>query len=227
MAAAELTTTSYAILGLLAIKPWTTYQLAQQMDRAIGLFWPRARSKLYEEPKKLVAHGLARASAERVGMRPRTVYTITPKGRRALAVWVPAPGDGPVLEFEQLVKVFFAEHGSKADLLATLGGVEAWIERRARQSAGISQGYLAGEGPFPERLPWLILAGKFLDDFDVMVENWAAWATAVVESWPDDIRAADPDIATLDAMARRNDQQLARPAGHNPGLSEKARSSFP
>ena len=29
--APSLTTTSYAILGLLAVKPWTTYELAQQM----------------------------------------------------------------------------------------------------------------------------------------------------------------------------------------------------
>src|SRR5688572_20716249 len=83
--AAPLTTTSYAILGLLALKPWTTYELAQQMQRALGQFWPRAESKLYEEPKKLVAHGFARSSSEMVGKRPRTVYSITPKGRRALA----------------------------------------------------------------------------------------------------------------------------------------------
>ena len=129
MGAPTLTPTSYAILGLLAVKPWTTYELAQQMDRALGRFWPRAESKLYEEPKKLVAHGLARASSETIGKRPRTVYTITAKGRRALAKWVPTPGEGPVLEFEQLIKVFFAEHATKADLLATLAGVREWSER--------------------------------------------------------------------------------------------------
>src|SRR5689334_12969450 len=125
-----LTTTSYAILGLLAIKPWTTYELAQQMGRALGQFWPRAESKLYEEPKKLVAHGLARAAKETVGKRARTVYSITPKGRRALAAWVPSPGAGPALEFEALVKVFFAEHGTKDDLLATIGSVRQWREDR-------------------------------------------------------------------------------------------------
>ena len=66
------TPTSYALLGLLAIKPWTTYELAAQMDRTMNRFWPRARSKLYEEPKKLVALGLAQASKEAVGRRPRT-----------------------------------------------------------------------------------------------------------------------------------------------------------
>jgi PadR family transcriptional regulator AphA len=208
--AAELTTTSYAILGLLAIRPWTTYELAQQMDRALGLFWPRTRSKLYEEPKKLVARGLARATAEKVGARPRTVYTITAKGRRALAAWVPREGDGPALEFEALVKVFFAEHGSKDDLLATLDRVRAWAEDQAAQGVEISRGYLEGEGPFPERLPWLILVGKFLDDFDALVERWADWSTEVVEGWPDDLGSAVPDLAALEQMARRNEEVLQR-----------------
>ena len=63
MSSSALTTTSYAILGLLAIKPWSTYELAQQMDRSLGRIWPRAQSKLYEEPKKLVARGLVASGA--------------------------------------------------------------------------------------------------------------------------------------------------------------------
>ena len=89
-----LTTTSYAILGLLGVRPWTTYELAQQMKRAVGQFWPRAESNLYAEPKKLVALGLATASQEKVGNRPRTLYTITPEGRQALAEWIPDAGGG-------------------------------------------------------------------------------------------------------------------------------------
>jgi PadR family transcriptional regulator, regulatory protein AphA len=199
--AAPLTTTSYAILGLLALKPWTTYELAQQMQRALGHFWPRAESKLYEEPKKLVAHGFARSSSELVGKRPRTVYSITPKGRQALAEWVPTPGNGPVIEFEQLVKVFFAEHGTKEDLLATIASVRGWSDQRFTESVGIPQGYLEGSGPFPERLPWLLLCGQFLTDFLLMVEHWSEWAAEIVESWPDDLTAAEPDWAAMRSMA--------------------------
>ena len=198
-----LTTTSYAILGLLAVKPWTTYELAQQMQRALGQFWPRAESKLYEEPKKLVAHGLAKATSESVGNRPRTVYSITPKGRRALRAWVPEAGAGPVIEFEALVKVFFAEHATKADLLATLRGVHDWVDERYEASGDVSGAYLEGEGRFPERLPWLILCGAFLDDLLVMVEEWADWAERVVGDWPDDITGAEPDRAKLAEMAAR------------------------
>ena len=207
---AELTTTSYGILGLLALRPWTTYELAQQMDRALGRFWPRTRSKLYEEPKKLVALGLARAAPGRVGNRPRTVYTITPKGRRALAAWMPQRGEGPVLEFEQLVKVFYAEHGSKGDLLATLESVREWSEDQSISSAGIARGYLDGEGPFPERLPWLLLCGQFLVDFNAMVLQWAEWATTLVQAWPDDLTQAEPDRETLENMVRGNEKEIQR-----------------
>jgi PadR family transcriptional regulator AphA len=33
--APTLTTTSYAILGLLAVKPWTTHELVVQVDRSL------------------------------------------------------------------------------------------------------------------------------------------------------------------------------------------------
>src|SRR5687767_1624209 len=134
MSSKSITTTSYAILGLLSVQPFTTYELAQQMDRALGSFWPRARSKIYEEPKKLVALGLARASAETVGQRPRTVYSITARGRRALEARVTEPGGAPSLEFEQLVQVFFAEIGSKANLLATLEAARRWSDEQTLAS---------------------------------------------------------------------------------------------
>ena len=78
--APELTTTSYAILGLLAIRPWSTYELARQMQRDLRFAWPRAESNLYAEPKKLIAHGLATASSEPRGKRRRTVYTTVTRG---------------------------------------------------------------------------------------------------------------------------------------------------
>jgi DNA-binding PadR family transcriptional regulator len=214
MSAPSLTTTSYAILGLLAIRPFSTYEIAKHMYRALGQFGPRARSKIYEEPKKLVALGLAKASAETVGSRPRTVYSITPKGRRALAAWVREPGGaGPIVEFDALIKVFYAEHGSKDDLLATLRGVRAWSDRETLATSDIADQYLQGDGPFPERLPWIILVGQFLDDLLAFVAEWADWATATVETWPDDMRDAPPDLVKLRGQAERAHRVQARVLG--------------
>jgi PadR family transcriptional regulator AphA len=44
------TTTSYAVLGLLSVRSWTTYELAKQVQRSLNWFWPRAERKLYDEP---------------------------------------------------------------------------------------------------------------------------------------------------------------------------------
>jgi DNA-binding PadR family transcriptional regulator len=199
----SLTTTSYAVLGLLSIKPWSSYELTQQMDRSLGRMWPRAASKLYEEPKKLVSYGLARSSTERNGRRSRTVYAITPKGRRALTAWLDDPGAGPVLEFEGLLKTFFAENASRNELLATLDAAETWAEARCQESHTLGEEYLRNEGPFPERLPELMLTSRFLTDFYLLVGNWARWARGVVETWPDDPRQAAPDPKMLAETVRR------------------------
>jgi DNA-binding PadR family transcriptional regulator len=104
----KLTTTSYLILGHLALRDWSTYELAQQLKRSTRHYWPRAESKIYEEPKKLVAHGLATATREHTGRRPRTVYAITENGREALRRWLQEPPQPPLVEFDGIVKVLFA-----------------------------------------------------------------------------------------------------------------------
>lgn len=198
----KLTTTSYALLGLLAIKPWTAYELAKQMDR--NRAWPRASSKVYEEPKKLAEHGLARASPEMTGERPRTVYSITPKGRRALARWLDQPGAGPVLEFEQILKVFFAEHGSKRGLLTNLHAAKAWSRQRVEENVAIGQEYLGGRGPFPERLAVILLTATFMSDFARLVGEWAEWAESVVAAWPSDLSEARPDVTSLASLVDKD-----------------------
>jgi DNA-binding PadR family transcriptional regulator len=219
-----LTTTSYAVLGLLAIKPWSSYELTQQMDRSLGRIWPRAVSKLYEEPKKLVAHGLARPATERNGRRTRTVYAITPDGRRALRDWLAEPGEGPALEFEQLLKVFFADHGTTADVLATLAAARAWAQARGQESLAIGEQYADGRGQFPERAAVLQLTSRFLTDFYLLVGDWAAWAAGIVASWPDDPGQARPDPAVLAETLRRAAGGLEGQPGPRPARSEPGRA---
>jgi hypothetical protein len=39
--------------------------------------------------------------------------------------------------------------------------------------------------------------------FRLMVEHWADWAAEIVESWPDDLTAAEPDWAALEPRPPR------------------------
>jgi DNA-binding PadR family transcriptional regulator len=197
-----LTTTSYAILGLLAVKPWTTHELVVQVDRSLRRIWPRAQSKLYEEPKKLVAHGYARATDDSVGRRPRTRYTITAEGRRALAAWLQEPGEGPILECEQLVKIHFADSGTKADVIANLEATRIWVLEQNEEHLATARAYREGHGPFPERAALNQLPGRFLTEFYLMVARWVRWAIEVAETWPDDVTEAPFDTSVADEGVR-------------------------
>ena len=206
MSTVDLTTTSYAILGLLAIKPWTTYELAQQMDRSLRNFWPRAQSRIYEEPKRLVAEGLATATSDTVGRRPRTTYSITAKGRRTLKQWLAEAGGGPTLEFEALLKVFYAEHGRKQDALVNIDAIRRWAEQQNATNIAFARLYHDTGGPFPERLASITLIGRFLTEFADMVNDWADWAASTVAEWPDDMNGIEPDWETLRSVAARDEQ---------------------
>jgi PadR family transcriptional regulator AphA len=198
------------MLGMLAIRPWATYELARHMERGVGRLWPpSARSNLFNEPKKLVARGLAQASTETVGRRARTIYSITPDGRRVLASWLATPGEPTRLESEQLLKVFFADHGTTENVRSTIADIQRWSAQHAEENVAVARSYLNGEGPFPERAAVLALTGRFMTDFVDMVARWAAWAAGVIEDWPDDPKQATPDWTTFAEIA-------SRPVGKGP-----------
>ena len=198
-----LTTTSYALLGLLAIRPWSTYELTRQMEWSLSRFWPRARSKLYEEPKKLERLGLVASRREATGQRPRTVYDITAAGRRALNAWLGEPTTGFGLEAEPLLRVFLADQGSRADTLATLAGARAWAVERNAGNLAAGRAFRAGSAAFQARAATTLLVGAFLTDYYKLVADWADWATEQVAEWPDDPADATVNIDEQRAVVDR------------------------
>lgn len=179
----ELTTTSFAILSLLAVRPWSAYELAQQMDRSVGRMWPRAESVVYEEPKRLASQGYATAKKEYTGRRASTVYTITAKGRRALARWLEEPGAAPTVEFEALLKVAFADHGSIEGLRANLAAIRAHAEEQEAYGQGRMREYAETGGPFPDRLPVISLAARYFHEQSQAMLRWVEWAEEATQAW--------------------------------------------
>jgi DNA-binding PadR family transcriptional regulator len=179
----ELTTTSYAILSLLAVQPFTTYQLAKQMERSMRDMWPRAESVVYDEPKRLAADGYARATVEHVGRRASTTYAITAKGRRALQRWLAEPGSGPVLEYEALLKVAFADHADLDALRTNLAAIRAEVDAELAHTAARVGEYETTGGPFPDRLPIIALVTRFHVENAQARKRWVEWAEREVASW--------------------------------------------
>lgn len=179
-----LTTTSFAILGLLSVRAWSAYELTGQMKRGLRHTWPRTETRIYQEPKNLVAHGLATASTEATGERMRSVYSITAKGRRELARWLEGESAPPQFQSEAVLRATFAEAGTKEALLATLQGLAEEGRALRRQLADQAEDYVTTGGPFPERLHLIALIGRFLSDYAELLEGWATWAEDTVSTWP-------------------------------------------
>lgn len=195
----ELTTTSYAILGMLAIQPWSTYALTQQMQRSLRHIWPRAESNVYAEPKRLVAAGLATAAVEQTGKRERTVYTITPAGRAALQHWLGQGNGGSRFESEALLKVLFATEGSREDLLRHIQAMRDEARETLAFCEVLAADYLGGTSPFQERAHLNVLIFRWIRDHAATQAEWATWAIAQVESWPE---SGAPEAPATQALFR-------------------------
>lgn len=202
--ARRLTRTSYALLSLLAVRPWTAYDLSGQMQRSLRYMCPRAESNVYAGMKALVEHGLAERRDEPAGpRRTRSLYAITPAGHDALASWLDVPGAGPEVEFEGLLKTCFSEHGTREDLLATLESVRSWAESALAVGEVVSRDAASADPPYPGRLPQILLTNTFLMDYLDLVRRWATWAADVVrgwETWPP--KAVDRELLEAAAALR-------------------------
>ncbi len=183
---AELTTTSYAILGLLALRDQTTYELAKQMQRTVGYVWPRAERKLYDEPKRLAEAGYARAAKDMVGRRPRTTYSITPAGRKALSRWLDTDVAAPALEFEGMLRVLFADQGTIGQLRRSLHAIAAQARARRAHFATMAGGILTSDGgEYPHRTHVNALGMRFMIDHYDHITAWASWALETTDTWDD------------------------------------------
>ena len=163
---AKLTPTSYAILALLAIRPWLTVELTKLLGRSVQYVMPRTEASRYQEPKRLVDAGLAVAEESMVGRRPRTVVSITPAGQDALVAWLERPAGPTQLESEALVKVLFGNMASKAVLLDRIREFGGEAEAAEEPWRAIAREYVDGGGIFPERVHVNLL-------FWVLLDRWA------------------------------------------------------
>lgn len=120
-----LTTTEAAILGLLADRELSGYDLKLLVSRSVGYFWKPAKSQIYAVLPRLDERKLVRRrDVRQVGRPDKQVYRITPAGRTALRRWLDEAPLEPEPERILLLKLFFGEY---ADVSAIRGYVR---ERR-------------------------------------------------------------------------------------------------
>jgi PadR family transcriptional regulator, regulatory protein AphA len=103
----RLTSTSYAVLGLLdLLGEATPYDLKQALERSIENFWPVPHTTFYDEPSRLAKAGYLSENQE-AGGRRRKRYALTDSGRQVLREWASSPEEAPPqLRDEGMLKIF-------------------------------------------------------------------------------------------------------------------------
>jgi PadR family transcriptional regulator, regulatory protein AphA len=184
-APSALTTTSYAVLAQLAVRPWSTYELARQRVRYFRYVWPRAESAIYREVKRLAAMGLVVAKREYVGRRPRTVYSITEAGRQVLREWLATPVSPFAMDFEAMIRLFIAPLGTKEQLVATLEQVRDDAREMLVFSGAVKQEFLDGRAALQDQVYIRAHAVDFFISLLNTVDGWAERTLSEVQGWED------------------------------------------
>jgi DNA-binding PadR family transcriptional regulator len=100
-------TLGFALLGLLARRPSTGYELSRRMDRPVGFFWTAKHSQIYPELKRLESAGLTEAELiDGPGPRPTKRYSLTERGMRELTAWVSADAEPQQVRDADILKVW-------------------------------------------------------------------------------------------------------------------------
>ena len=180
-----MTTSSFAVLALLDLRPWSAYELTQQAQRSLRYAWPKSERLLYSEPKKLVDLGYATVAEEDQGGRTRSVYTITDEGRAALGSWTETRTQPPRLEIEALLRLLFADHGTKDDVLGALDDLESDIDEHHQAIVELMASYLDGGHPFPHRTHLSVLFATFQIEIFKAMERWIDFARDEIDEWPE------------------------------------------
>ena len=137
----RLSGTALVVLGLLALRRRSGYEIKQTIDKTTRFFWNASYGQIYPELRRLSAAGLIEGEAAPRGERARTVYGLTGEGRRRLEDWLAAPDFRVDIRDEGLLKLFFA------DLLPGEAALELLRARRAVHERVLEQLRQIESGP--------------------------------------------------------------------------------
>jgi DNA-binding PadR family transcriptional regulator len=159
----------YALLGLLASRPMSGYELAKLFDGELHVLWSAKHSQIYPELARLLDEGLIRQSA--TGPRRRRTYAITAAGRSAVRTWLLDSEPDRSVRQEAMLRVLFL-------WLLEPGQAEAYLRReeelhRAQLAVLREVQRIRPSGPAQKAQH---LAREWGLRFEKALADWSAWA---------------------------------------------------
>jgi DNA-binding PadR family transcriptional regulator len=129
-----MSTLRYALLGLLARKPLSGYDLKKRMEERVGFFWSARHSQIYPELARLEREGMVTHKVVEQSDRPdKKVYEATSAGLAALKEWVTAPVNPRPARDELVLKAYSLWLAEPEEALALFREQERRHEEQLRQ----------------------------------------------------------------------------------------------
>jgi len=162
---------SHVLLGLLADRSASGYDLLKRFDISLANVWPARQSQIYTELGQLSEGGLIKVAAE--GPRGRKEYAITDAGLAELRRWLTETNPKKIGRNEPLARVFFLG-------VLTRDQAVAYLVEMAAQAARGSDKHKATD----ESVAWddsgLAIYGRLALEwghrYAAMEREWAQWA---------------------------------------------------
>jgi DNA-binding PadR family transcriptional regulator len=172
-----LSTTEFAVLGLLSFGERSGYELKKAAEAGVGYVWTAAKSHVYGVLPRLVEGGYATTRRVTQERRPdKQVYRITRKGQRAFHEWLEAPIEERGSRSPFLLKVFFGGLMSKEALASHIERKRAEvvqelaeyreIEGRIRDDPGSYHGYVTLRWGLAQARAWIRWADQILRELE-------------------------------------------------------------
>jgi PadR family transcriptional regulator, regulatory protein AphA len=174
----RLSTTEFAVLGLLSFGERSGYDLKKAAEAGVGYVWTAAKSQIYAVLPRLVEGGFATARHVAQERRPdKQVYRITDAGERVFREWLEEPvAERAGARSPFLLKVFFGGLMSRGALIAhirrkreeAVRDLETYrgIERQIRDDERSYFGYVTLRWGLAEASAWIRWADEILCELE-------------------------------------------------------------
>ncbi|MCB1827566.1 MAG: PadR family transcriptional regulator [Coxiellaceae bacterium] len=121
----KVSKTQFAVLGMLAIKPMSGYEIKQMMEQSTNHFWRESNGQLYPTLSRLTEDEFVTFEEEMVGEKQRKIYTITKSGMKTLEAWLQNEVEHYPERNELLLKLFF---GKNVPVAVSIQHIKNWAE---------------------------------------------------------------------------------------------------
>lgn len=161
----------HALLGLLAGRTASGYDLLKLFNTSLANVWPATQSQIYTELNKLADADLIAVEAE--GPRGRKQYALTDEGLAELRHWLTETEPHQNRRSEVLLRVFFLGVVDRAQAREYLTGLAAMITEEENALRELEQAIDWDEGDLSV---YGRIALEYGLRFNAMRREWAEWA---------------------------------------------------